>query len=399
MSILKNEEKDSIKSTLVNYLLHCNQEVDTDVLVNKINGFVPNEERYYQRGKNTENEINILLTTGAGNLIQGGADIWTNYFIEHIWKSLPKRKNWKLIIDSKKPTDFNPQSLPEDLDWHFHYDDPELTEELLSECEGIYCLHNHYHRREHIWKWESKFRLLFVHAYPPEMEEVIKKIPELKRLQFNTKVDSAFYKEFLQSFKKRIWIGNNPTKMMEEFPNYTYNVPNFYKFERNKPLDNESIDNGLVGFASRGESRKCMHWLHGHKGFILSSKYDFENLKSSTGYQFPGVRFYQWDAKIHDTFMNKKFGIFHGAYFKEPFGYSIFQAVDYGKLPIIHKDWAKEVDYKYRASTKNEFDKMIRLILLDTPEERYKQFANLKTYMLRYGDIEKWKKKIFEFIK
>ena len=49
-------------------------------------------------------------------------------------------------------------------------------------------------------------------------------------------------------------------------------------------------------------------------------------------------------------FMRKDFGIFHGAYFKEPFGYSIFQAVDYGKIPIIHTDWAKEVDYKYRAS-------------------------------------------------
>jgi len=399
MSILKNEEKDSIKSTLVNYLLHCNEEVDTDILVNKINNFVTTELSYHQRGKNTKNQINILLTTGAGNLIQGGADIWTNHFIEHIWKRLPRRKNWKLLIDSKKPINFNPDSLPEDLDWHFHYDDPTLTEELLSECEGIYCLHNHYHKREHIWKWESKFKLLFVHAYPPEMEEVLKKTPELKRLQFNTKVDSSFYKEFLQTFRKRIWIGNNPTKMIEEFPNYTYNIPNFYKFKHNKKLDNDLIDNGTIGFASRCESRKCIHWMHGYVGYVLTGKYDFQNLKDSTTYTFPNIKFFQWDSTIHDSFMNKKFGIFHGAYFKEPFGYSIFQAVDYGKLPIIHTDWAKELDYKYRASSKNEFDKAYKKILFDSPEERYKQFANIKTYMLRFGDIEKWTSEILQYFK
>ena len=33
MPILKNEEKDSIKSSLLNHLLHCNDEVNTDKLV------------------------------------------------------------------------------------------------------------------------------------------------------------------------------------------------------------------------------------------------------------------------------------------------------------------------------------------------------------------------------
>ena len=118
--------------------------------------------------------------------------------------------------------------------------------------------------------------------------------------------------------------------------------------------------------------------------------------KNSTTYTFPNIKFYQWNPSIHNTFMNKDFGIFHGAYFKEPFGYSIFQAIDYGKLPIIHTDWAKDVDYKYRASTKNEFDKCIRKILLDSEEERYTQFAKLKTYMLKFQNVESWKNKILK---
>ena len=94
--------------------------------------------------------------------------------------------------------------------------------------------------------------------------------------------------------------------------------------------------------------------------------------------------------------MRKNFGIFHGAYFKEPFGYSIFQAIDYGKLPIIHTDWAKDVDYKYRASTKNEFDKCIKRIVYDSEEDRYREFAKLKTYMLKYQNVASWRNKILK---
>ena len=40
MAILKGKEKDDIKSGIVNYLLQCNETVDTDVLVNKINSYL-----------------------------------------------------------------------------------------------------------------------------------------------------------------------------------------------------------------------------------------------------------------------------------------------------------------------------------------------------------------------
>ena len=92
--------------------------------------------------------------------------------------------------------------------------------------------------------------------------------------------------------------------------------------------------------------------------------------------------------------MLKNWGIFHGAYFKEPFGYSIFQAVDYGKLPIINKDWAQEVDYKYRVSTKNEFDKCIKQILKDSQQEREYEFTKLKNYMKQFDNKNEWADKI-----
>ena len=182
MKLYKKDKKE-LTSALVNYLINSDDYIETDVLVSKINSSIPLEDRYKTSGLEKEVGTKIMVTTGCGNTIQGGADIWTNYFIEEVWKRLKSRKRWKLIIDSKKPADFEPTSLPEDLDWHFHGDDPSLTEDLLEECTEIYYLHSHYHKREHIWKYENKFKLIFVHAYPPEMEEVLKKTPELKRLQ------------------------------------------------------------------------------------------------------------------------------------------------------------------------------------------------------------------------
>lgn len=335
----------------------------------------------------------LLVTTGAGNTIQGGSDIWTNYFLELVWPTLPTKKEWRLLIDSKRPITFEEKSLPKGLQYHFHYDDVEKTNKWLEESELIHVLHPHYHKRPHLWHWEDKFGTVFVHAYAREMTEVIDNNPEINRLQFGTNVDVEFYDEYLATFKRRIWVGNNPTQMIDEFPNYTYNVPNFYEFKNNLPLTNH-IDNGKIGFASRAESRKCLHWMNNHKGFVLTNQFDVKNLRDTTTYSLNNIDLFQWDPSIHHFFMLKNWGIFHGAYFKEPFGYSIFQAVDYGKLPIINKDWASEVDYKYRVSTKNEFDECVKEILNDSYEERENNWLNLKNYMQKFDNKEEWIDKV-----
>lgn len=331
----------------------------------------------------------ILLTTGAGNVIQGGADIWVNNFLKEVWPKLPNRSTWRLLIDSKRPSDFRPDSLPKGLKYHFHGDSEIQTKKWLELCDEIHSLHSHYHKREHIWKYEDKFETIFVHAYPREMNETLDKIPELKRLQYNTNVDAKWVDDYISTFKKRIWIGCNPTSMLEDFPNYTYTIPNYYEFTRNLDLTNH-VDNGKVGFASRAESRKCLHWLHNQKGLALTSQFDVKNLRDTTTYSLPNIDIYQWDSKIYNNFMQKNWGIFHGAYFKEPFGYSIFQAVDYGKLPIIHTDWCSDLDYKYRASTHNEFNKIVKKILKDSHQERLENFNRLKNYLKKYDNKDKW---------
>lgn len=64
----------------------------------------------------------------------------------------------------------------------------------------------------------------------------------------------------------------------------------------------------------------------------------------------------------HAFFERSDWGIFHAAYKKEPFGYSILQASDYGKVLILSKDYLPEFDYPFRADTRDDFEQTVRHI-------------------------------------
>lgn len=389
MTKVSGKELIKLQENLKEYFLQYNTEVDTNHIAEILNEWTNDEDRLYTHEGLRKGVHKILLCTGAGNTIVGGADMWVNDFLQYVWPTLPMRKTWKLLIDSKRPTNFNQKSLPKGLTYHFHGDNPDVTEEWLKTCQEIHVLHPHYHKRPHIWHHEDKFKSVFVHAYAKDIVNVLTKIPELKLLQTQTNIDEKFYEEYLSTFKKRVWIGNNYSSLLDDFPNYTYKIPNIYQFKHNIPLTSH-ISNGKVGFASRAETRKCLHWLNGLQGLALTSQYDVKNLRDTTTYSLKDIDIYQWDPEIHHQFMLKNWGIFHGAYFQEPFGYSIFQAVDYGKLPILNWDWAPEVDYKYRAGNKMEFDKVVKTILKDSYETRLENFMRLKAYMLQFGNVQKW---------
>lgn len=336
--------------------------------------------------------MKLLITTGAGNVIVGGSDIWVNLFIENVWENLNNKDEYILLIDSKRPTEFDEKSIPFNLDYCFYYDDVEFSENLLNSCEEIIFLHAHYHNRPHINKYWKKFKTIFVHAYARDILGVEKKLPELKKLQLQTKVDSTYFDAFLSRFKTIIWIGNNDTMLLQKFPQNVLNVPNFYEFKHELPLID--IKNPKIGFASRNETRKCFHWLHAHQGLALTNRRDVVNLKDTTTFDFTKIKIYQWSPEIHDLFMRKDWGIFHGAYFNEPFGYSIFQAVDYGKLPIINKDWGVEVDYKYRVESKEEFDKCVQTILRDSHDTHFEEWCKLKKYLKVFDNKKVWVERI-----
>ena len=84
-------------------------------------------------------------------------------------------------------------------------------------------------------------------------------------------------------------------------------------------------------------------------------------------------------------------GISHSAFTNEPFGYSIFESVDYGKLPILHKTWCTDFEYPYRASSKKEFDDIYSKLIETPHSEKSKWFKLLKEFMINnYTNKNKW---------
>ena len=83
---LYNKEKKELTSSLVNYLINSDEFIDTDVLVSKINNELSFEDKLRKPTDGKKMGKKLMITTGCGNTIEGGADIWTNHFIENIWK-------------------------------------------------------------------------------------------------------------------------------------------------------------------------------------------------------------------------------------------------------------------------------------------------------------------------
>ena len=324
--------------------------------------------------------MKLLVTTGFGNIIQGGADVWTNHFIDLVLPQLTD--DYFIFIDGRKPVGFE-TSL---TNYHFHYDNNNKSEQLLEDCTEIHFLHANYHKREHLWKYKDKWGNIFVHAYLPDM---LKYGDSTK--QFQTNIDTEAVDDLMKYCKQRIWIGLTDSQLFSDYPDNTITIPNFYEFKNDFLL--QRLTDSKIGFTSRIESRKNVHYLDKHRGFVLSGKYDWKNIVETNEYDFNDIKFYQWNSNILDSFMKKDWSISHSCHTNEPFGYSIFQAVDYGKLPILHSNWG-DVDYKYRASSKKEFDSMVEIICRDSYEEQLDNWVRLSEWMMKYDNKWEWRDKI-----
>ena len=329
--------------------------------------------------------MELLITTGFGYPIQGGSDIWVNHFLKEVYPIISKYTSYMVLVDGKKPIGWTDEGI-EGIPHHFYYDDIELSSVLLKSCKGITFLHPHYHKRDHIWEHRDKFKTVYVHAYPYDMLERDESVSS--KIQTSTKVDSNEFYMLLSFCWNIVWIGiSKNSYLFRDFDNIIH-IPNFYEFKHNIPLSNQF--NSDIGFTSRCESRKNAQYLENKVGYVLTDKYDWINLKDTVNANFSNLKFYQWDSKILDSFMRKEWDISHSCHRNEPFGYSIFQAVDYGKLPIIHRDWSPELDYRYRANSQDQFDITWLNMVMDTDEVRQREFKKLKDFMLKFNSKENW---------
>ena len=330
-----------------------------------------------------EKIFDIYVTTGAGNAVGGGSDVWVNNWL----KLVPQHLEVKpiLFIDNVRFPGFDDSSIP--IDFIFYNERPDESERLLQDCRKIHFLHNHYTKRPHLWKYRSKFESIAVHAYAREI------VDSYKELGFSR--DSVPYlwnvdwqDGLIKNCKTKYWIGSQKGLVNDIFPDCK-TIPNYYEFIWNKSY----VHNNVVGYAARAETRKAVHFLENIKSSAFTSTKGIKTWEINTKMKFKNTKIVEYRPNLTpDYYKSDSWGIFHGAYVKEPFGYSIFQSVDGGKLPIIAKDWCPDFNYPFRASTKEEFEDVVEQIKNTPLETRLSIFKSAKNFLKRYDNKQEWTK-------
>lgn len=322
----------------------------------------------------------VFITTGYGKNIVGGSDIWCNNFMENILPSVAEE--YKIVVDGRP-------LLPEE-GAIYTYQNEEEIDKLLGDCDKIVFLHHSYKPNSIINKHLHKTHTTFVHAFIPD---ILGLNDEYENLM--TKIDWEWQKDILDNSNNIVWIGYENCNIHNSYPK-TVNITNYYEWKNDKPF--LGIESNKIGFAARCETRKNAHYLDYIPSLIFSNKYDYKRMLEISNTNSDYHRLIEFDYRFHNKFFESNFQIFHGCYTNEPFGYAIFDAVNNGKIPIIHTDWMPHIKYKYRASSKGEFHKRYLQILEDTFDNLNKNFCKLKNGLNEYTNKEEWVTKILKML-
>ena len=314
----------------------------------------------------------VFITTGYGKNVIGGADIWCNNFIENVLPLI--KEDYKIIIDGRP--------LIKEIDAIYTFENEKEVDKILNECDKIIFLHHSYKPNPVIQKYLHKTHLTFVHAFIPDMVGLNDEYENIM-----TRLDWHWQKDILDNSENVVWIGYEKDTIHTYYPK-TITIPNYYEWKNKKPF--VGVIGNRVGYAARCETRKNAHYLDGIPSFIFSNKYDYKRMLEASKINSDYHRFIEFDYRFHQKFFESNFQIFHGCYTKEPFGYAIFDAVDNGKIPIIHTDWMPHIDYKYRASSKREFHQIYLEILENDMDIVSSEFHKLSTRLYFYTDKNKW---------
>ena len=309
----------------------------------------------------------VYYTTGGGPWVNAGTDTWVNIWMELIAPKLEVKPI--LLIHRNKPKGHNDYQFP--IETYWHGDDIEKVEEICRNARRINILHGHYTPMKILEENKNKIHSNVLHN---SVDHILKsQVGTDASLGWHPYLDSSWEKQINDWASHSIWVGVYDISI----PNQR--ITNFYEFKHNKPLS----ESNKLGFAARCEGRKNPHYLDGLSSYVFTNSIEFNAIwKNGAKIDMSKSKVFHYDSKFSDRFWNMEWGISHSAFSNEPFGYSIFQSVDMGKLPILHSTWCKGFEYPYRVSNKKEFLNIYNK-LLETPyEEKNKWFLRLKKYMI-----------------
>jgi len=156
------------------------------------------------------------------------------------------------------------------------------------------------------------------------------------------------------------------------------------------------VDSNKVGFAARMETRKCPHFLQGIDSLFFTDTNDAKWWEVNLNVDTSKWKIFNYRHEQLDMFMSQDWGVSHSAHIYEPFGYSIFQAVDWGKIPILAHDWLPDYNYPFRASTPKEFKEQYDKICNLSLQEKRDILFPLREHLKQWDNKEQWRDKLLE---
>jgi len=323
----------------------------------------------------------VYYSTGGVSNIGGGSDVWVRHWIEEIAPKLDKP--FKLLIDRDRLlTDKDIGIKP------IYRNHPDFKK-TLDGAEKIHILHGYYEPTQVILDNADKIETNIMHCsiYKSLRAHKDLGLPWLKHFL----AEGSWEKQMLDIAKKTIWIGLDKTIYHDNYD--IIDIPNFYEFKQ----DGIAVESNRVGFCSRMETRKAPHFLEDIPSYFFTRVDHFQEWKNKLGLKFSNSKLYQYRWERLESFLQRyDWGISHSAHIYEPFGYSIFQAIDYGKLPILSEDWLPNIEYPYRASTKEKFEEVYKDICNVNVVARQTLLQYLRSNLLKYDNKEEWANKYLE---
>ena len=326
-------------------------------------------------------EYDVYYSTGGVSNIGGGSDVWVRHWIEEIAPKLDKP--FKLLIDRDR------LQSDEDIDIQVIYRNHPDFYDLLNGAEKIHILHGYYEPTKVILDNADKIETNIMHCSLYKSLRAHKDLGLSWLKHFSA--EDSWEREMLDIAKKTIWIGLDKTIYHDNYD--IIDIPNFYEFKQ----DGIAVESNRVGFCSRMETRKAPHFLENIPSYFFTRVDHFQEWREKLRLEFNKSKLYQFRWERLESFLQRDdWGISHSAHIYEPFGYSIFQAIDYGKLPILSEDWLPNIAYPYRASTKEKFEEVYEEICDVRVEARQTLLQHLKAHLSEYDNKEDWTNKYLE---
>ena len=328
----------------------------------------------------------VYYSTGGGSMVYGGSDVWVNNWLREVAPKLDHPS--KLLIHRRRPDGRHIEfESPIEILWQG--DDPKLFDKYMNECRKLHILHGYYTPHKLITQNQDKLSSVVIHV---STDLSLKAgfqlgVPKLKHFSANPKWE----RQVSKMADNVIWIGLDKIPLHDEVD--VIDIPNYYEFKNNLSCNESNV----VGFAARCETRKAPHFLDGIDSLAFTDIKDWRWWRAHYKCMFEKTRLYQFNYKnIHRFYGRQDWGISHSCHINEPFGYSIFQAFDYGKLPILQMDWIKDFKYPFRSFTKEQFKEQVDNISSLSVQERNDYLDDFREYLRRYDNKSEWSDKYLE---